>query len=69
MYILHEDHYRKTIKPEHWEEFVEMIATANLAAPTVSVQAQAKLDAYQYEAAERLMTKYSEHYPLNEDGR
>lgn len=66
MNILHEDHYRSKIKPEHWDEYVDIIAKANLAAPTVSVQAAAKLDAYQAEAAWRLMAKYSDDYPLSD---
>lgn len=74
MYILQERHYRQKLRPEHWDEFVQMISDANPEPPTASVAAQANLDMLQHYSSLRLMDKYPDDYPIREqededDGR
>lgn len=66
MYILQERYYRETIGPEHWDEFVKMISDENPDPPNISVEAQSNLEMLQHFSALRLMEKYPEDYPLDE---
>jgi hypothetical protein len=64
--MFREEYYRKRIRPEHWDEFLEHLGGTE--DPSTSAQAQAQLDMQLHFAEQRITSDYPDLYPDDNDG-